>query len=67
VPAPLQAPLPPYFTLDDSYTLSFTAQDPTDGSLVAGVIISNASLAVDNVVGGAGNTVAPFPLLVPGT
>lgn len=67
MPAPLQAPLPPYFTLDDSYTLRFTAQDPTDGTIEPNVVVSNASLAVDNIVSGAGSSVAPYPLLVPGT
>jgi hypothetical protein len=47
VPAPFNATLPPFFTLTKDYSIRVTALDPTDGSLVAGVITSNVSLAVD--------------------
>lgn len=45
--APALASLPPFFTLTKGQTVRFTALDPADGSLIAGVVISNMSLSVD--------------------
>jgi hypothetical protein len=47
VPAQQVAGLPPFFTLENGYIVRVTAQSPTDGSTVTGVIVSNVSLAVD--------------------
>jgi hypothetical protein len=52
MPAPLKAGIPPDLDLDGGYTISFTALSPTTGALVAGVVVSAASLLVDNVGGG---------------
>jgi hypothetical protein len=38
--------------LDQGYTLRFLGVDPTTGDEVAGVVVSNVSLLVDNVKGG---------------
>lgn len=47
MPAPQNAPLPPFLTLSKDYTVRVTALDPTSGALVADVVTSNVSLAVD--------------------
>lgn len=47
MPAPQNASLPAFFTLDNGYMIRITAQDPTDGTEVSGVVVSDASLAVD--------------------
>lgn len=47
VPAPQNVSLPPFFTLTNGYTVRVTALDPTSGAVVAGVIASNVSIAVD--------------------
>jgi hypothetical protein len=47
VAAPQVAGLPPFFILKSGYTVRVTAQDPTSGAVVTGVIVSNVSLAVD--------------------
>lgn len=59
------AGLPPYLTLDDKFIVRLTAQSPTTGALVAGVIVSNTSLAIDDVSGTGAIGLAPFPQLVP--
>jgi hypothetical protein len=48
MPAPLIAGLPPECTLDNGCTVTFTALDPTDGSTVTGVTVSNASIYFDS-------------------
>lgn len=45
--APEIASLPPFFTLTKGTTVRWTALDPTDGSEVSGVVVSNMSIAVD--------------------
>jgi hypothetical protein len=45
--APMNAPLAPYFSLGAGYTVRFTALDATTGAEVAAVVISNATLSVD--------------------
>jgi hypothetical protein len=47
VPAPLNAPLSPFFSLDNGYTVRITALDPATGAEVSGVIASEVSIAVD--------------------
>lgn len=47
MPAPQNAGLPAFFTLANGYTLRITALDPTTGVENTDVVISNASLAVD--------------------
>lgn len=58
MPAPQNAPLPPFLTLSKDYTVRVTALDPTSGALVAGVVTSNVSLAVDQD-DATDNSVAP--------
>lgn len=48
----LDTGLPPGIDLSASYTIRFTAVDPTTGALVAGVSVANATLLVDNLGGG---------------
>jgi hypothetical protein len=38
--------------LGTAFTLQFTALDPASGAVVAGVIVTNATLTVMNVAGG---------------
>jgi hypothetical protein len=47
VAAPQIAGLPPFFTLDNGMVVRVTAQNPLTGATVAGVVVSNVSLAVD--------------------
>jgi hypothetical protein len=47
VAAPHIAGLPPFFTLTQGMAVRLTALDPTDGSEVSGVILSNMALSVD--------------------
>lgn len=49
MPAPMVASLPPGVELASGYSVRFTALDPTDGSVVAGVVISEATLQVNNL------------------
>lgn len=65
--APMQAAIPPGLDLTDGYVLEFTALDPTTGAVDTSVIVSTASLLVDNLGGGdlQGLEVGPF-MLVPG-
>lgn len=50
--APMKAGIPPDLDLNSGYVLEFVAISPTDGSEVAGVNVSNATLTVQNVGGG---------------
>jgi hypothetical protein len=52
VAAPLKAGIAPGLDLTSDYIVQFTALSPTDGSVVAGVSVSNVSLLVANVKGG---------------
>ena len=45
--APLNASLPPFFTLTKGCTIQVTALDPTNGNVVTAVVASNVGLAVD--------------------
>jgi len=47
VPAPLNAPLAPFFSLDNGYIIRVTALDAATGAEVSGVIASEVSIAVD--------------------
>ena len=67
MPAPLNAPLSPFFSLDNGYTVRITALDPSTGAEVSGVIASEVSIAVDQQDLGAVGGGAPIsPALVPG-
>jgi len=50
--APLKAGIPPGLDLTSDYVIQFTALSPTTGAVDTGVVISNASLLVDNLGGG---------------
>jgi hypothetical protein len=50
--APMKSQIPLGLDLDSDYIVQFTALSPTDGSVVAGVAVSNVSLLVTNVKGG---------------
>lgn len=64
---PSLATLPPFFTLTKGQTVRFTALDPTDGSLISGVNISNMSLSVDQEdTEIPGNSTPLFPAFLPG-
>lgn len=66
MPAPLNASLPPGFILAYNYVVRVTAQDPTDGSEVADVIVSEVSISADEQgTSTPTDTPAPSPLLVP--
>lgn len=66
MPAPLNASLPPGFLLAYNYTVRVTAQDPTDGTEVTDVIVSEVSVSGDEQgVTSAADSPAPPPLLVP--
>ena len=47
MPAPLNAPLAPFFSLDNGYIIRVTALDAATGAEVSGVIASEVSIAVD--------------------
>jgi hypothetical protein len=63
----MTAPIPPRLDLGSTFTIEFTALDATTGAVVNGVTVSDATLTVENVGGGAlsGLEVGPF-MLVPG-
>ena len=65
--APSEGALPPGLHLPAGYEVRVNAVSPADGSQVAGVVIQNYSLTVDDVTGGGGQglVVGPF-MLVPG-
>lgn len=66
MPAPLNASLPPFFDLTNNYTIRITAQDPTNGSTVTAVVVSNASLAVDAEGSNSPAVAVPvFPAFLP--
>lgn len=47
--APVMVAFPAQVDIDANYTVRFTALSPTDGSVVAGVKISNASILASPV------------------
>lgn len=47
MPAPLNASLPPGFILAYNYIVRVTAQDPTDGTEITDVIVSEVSVSGD--------------------
>lgn len=49
--APIKATMPPGLDLGDSYTILIRAIDPTTGADVAGVVISDVSIMVDQLAG----------------
>lgn len=60
MPAPLNASLPPGFQLSYNYSVRVTAQDPTDGSTVTAVKVSEVSVSGDP--GGTSSPVADVPV-----
>lgn len=62
---PLIAPMPPNCTLGVDCTVEVVAIDPTDGSTITGVTVSNWSIYVDALGGVSDLAFGPF-LLVPG-
>lgn len=67
MPAPQNAGLPAFFTLANGYTLRITALDPATGDENTDVVISNASIAVDQDTGSTDATQTPGQIfLVPG-
>lgn len=62
--APQNVPMQPFFALTEGYTIRFTALDATAGTLVAGVVISNAVISA--VPGGSSGPVLPPPNPVTG-
>lgn len=67
MPEPLMAPLPPNLDLPAGYLVRVNAVDPTDGSQVTGVTVTDFSILCEDLTGGggAGLQVGPF-MLVPG-
>lgn len=58
--------MPEQLDLDASWTIQFAAVDPTDGSAVTGVKISNAAIIADQIAGTPeALSAGPF-MLVPG-
>jgi hypothetical protein len=58
--APTAGSLPPFYTLTQGVTVRVTALDPSTGSTVAGVSISNFAISVDQEQ--VGDTEKPIPL-----
>jgi hypothetical protein len=68
VAAPKNASLAPFLTLTKGMRVRINALDPTDGSAVSGVIVSNVALSVDQVDDTPGsNLPVDTPWLVPVT
>jgi hypothetical protein len=63
----MKAGIPPGMDLGEGYVLQFTALNPTTGAVDTGVVISSASLLVDNLGGGdpSGGFADIAPLWVP--
>lgn len=58
----LTANMPSDLVIGDGYRLRFTAVDPTDGSVVSGVVVS--AVNVDTEDEGGGSTTIAAPILV---
>lgn len=52
-------------TLGPGYQIVFEAIDPTDGSPVSGVVVSNIAIGAADQSGGASNPVSLLPFLLP--
>ncbi len=65
--APLKAGIPPDLDLTSAYVIEFAAIDPTTGAANTSVVVSAATLLVDQVSPGTASDlqVGPF-MLVPG-
>lgn len=64
---PIKTPLPPDLDLPDGYTVTWAAIDPTDGSDVSGVVVSDVSIFGTALGAGSGQGFAAGPyMLVPG-
>jgi hypothetical protein len=64
---PLKTDLPPDLDLAGGWTIEWDAVDPTDGSAVTGVTVSNVSVLIEPVAGGvptAGEVKLANPLLI---
>jgi hypothetical protein len=65
--APANASLPPFFTLEPGYSIKITAMSPTTGAENTAVVISDASVAVNQeALSGSTSTVPLFPDYLPG-
>jgi len=63
----VSAQMPPDMDLEFTYTIELAALDPTTGNPVAGVVVSNAYMLVDQVSAGSADELAAGPfMLVPG-
>jgi hypothetical protein len=47
MPAPVNAPLAPFFSLTNGYTIRVSALDAATGAVVSDVVASDVSIAVD--------------------
>lgn len=68
MPAPSIAALPLDLILSSGYVVRITALNPTDGSQVSGVRVTDIAFQVRPISVGAGGTVNgldPLPMLVP--
>jgi hypothetical protein len=64
VGAPLKAGMAPDAELGNGCTIEFAALDPTTGSVVTGVVLTQSSLWIEGGSGGDG-TSGPFTLVDP--
>lgn len=63
----LTASMPEGMDLDGSYIVQWAALDPTDGSVVTGVVVSEAAMLVTQVSPGTADELQSGPfMLVPG-
>jgi hypothetical protein len=60
----LAAALPPSMELEFNYTLEWAALDPVTGNPVAGVVVSQATLLVNDLVAGDGSQLAVGPFVL---
>jgi len=68
MPHKLTASMPEGMDLDASYTVQWAALDPTDGSVVTGVVVSDAAMLVTQVSPGTADDLSfgPFaPMFIP--
>ena len=67
MPEPLIQTMPQFMNLEGGYVVRINALDPTDGSQVTGVTVTNFTIYADNIGGGAAADLAVGPfMLVPG-
>ena len=64
MPAPQQAPLPPFFSMGDGMQIVVTAIDAATGATVSGVVVSGVSFSVDPAEGSSLPDIVP-PILDP--